>query len=75
MEVKSQYYYGTNSVLGINKGDFTILDLNYSIGKFENNDRLGIVILPIVFTGSLIAIIYIIVHKKLKKNLLYWKKR
>jgi hypothetical protein len=62
------YYYGTNSVLGINKGDSTILDLNYSIGKLENNDRLGIVILPILFTGSLIAIIYIIVHKKTEEE-------
>lgn len=69
------YYYGTNSVLGINKGDFIILDVNYSIDKLENNDRLGIVILPILFTGGLIGIIYIIVHKKTEEESIIPEKR
>lgn len=60
------YYYGTNNALGIDKGNYTVLEVSYSINKLEKNDRLSIVIFPVIFIVSIGGILYTILHKKVE---------
>lgn len=58
------YFYGTNNVIGINKGIYTVLDVSYSLEKLERNDRLSIIISPFMSIFAIMGIIYTIIHKK-----------
>jgi len=62
------YYYGTNSVLGIKKGENIILDVTYSVEKLERNDRLSLVIFPIILIVSTVGIVFTYLHKKAEEE-------
>ena len=64
------YYYGSNSVLGIKKGDFVVLDTIYSINKLENNNKFSIIIFPILIITLIVAIIYYIFYNRDKEKVL-----
>ena len=41
-----------------------ILDVTYSVEKLESNDRLSLVIFPILFIVSIVGIVYTYLHLK-----------
>lgn len=53
-------YYKTNRVLGIKKGENIVLNVTNSIEKLTKNDKLSLVIFPVMFLVSIGGIIYTI---------------